>query len=577
MATLPVFSVHAGRETDVDVDRLTRDVLGGRDLTAETRGPATTIRGPEVHLDVDRGRGGVWAGDLSRLWDPSPTKIPGVGAVAEIATEAMERVHLIPELGRQFRLTKGEVRQATTVTERAGKRSARKGESTFGRDVVVDVSDRDDIVGDSIPMFGGGGRFRATVGEGGQVVGAHGVWRDADAVDERPLLTQAQALQRAGISTRRKGVKITGSTLGYYSAPAFSGQELMFPVYAVTADVLDGDRWVPSRVRLIPATDVGEIGVPEHETPPRAEPKDFTDLKHLVVPGQVLPSTLTVSTAVLERNGVRASDLLTRGPSGNVFVKPQLDLSLYPLIWEALRPRSFGASWIGEMGGLGGSQANAQGFVDEMTAEGWSRRFNWGNEAAWKSDWLSNDDSYVDDVDIVFYTGHASPDGWMLASGGSSDWLHSSDVGPWQGSPSDHWGQENLEWAIVAACGPLEDDAINGGGSVFSRWSGAFDGLHMLLGYAAVTYDNTEEGRRFASYARSGMTLKQAWFRTAQEIQPATNGYGDPYGPDVYAGAMYLGSASGSTGGDHLWGHGSVGPDIRGTSSTYRACHWSPC
>ncbi|GAB2625443.1 DUF6345 domain-containing protein [Pseudactinotalea suaedae] len=576
MATLPIFTVHAGRETDIDVDRLTRDVLGGRDLTAQTRGPATSIRGPEVHLDVDRGRGGVWAGDLGRLWDAAPTKIPGPAAVAEIATEALQRVRLLPELGRQFRLTKGTVRQARTVTERGSKRTTRSGEATFGQEVVVDVSDRDDIPGEAIPMLGGGGRFRATVGDGGQVTGAHGVWRDADAVDERPLLTQAQALRQAGISTRRKDVRITGSTLGYYSAPAFSGQELMFPVYAVSAEVQDGDRWVPSRVRLVPATDVGEIGVPESETPPRAEPGAFPDLKHLVVPGQVLPSTLTVSTSVLERHGVRASDLLTRGPNGNVYVKPQLDLQLYPFIWEALRPRSFGASWIGEFGGLGGSQANAQGFVDEMTAEGWSRRFNWGNQNAWKSDWLSNDDSYVDDVDIVFYTGHASPDGWMLATGGNSDWLHSSDVGAQPNSPSDHWGQENLEWAVVAACGPLQDDAINGGGSVFDRWRGIFDGMHVLLGYAAVTYDNTEEGRRFASYARSGMTLTQAWFRTAQEIQPSTNGWGDPYGPDVYAGALSIGSAAGSTGGDHLWGHGSVGPDIRG-GGQYRVCQWSPC
>lgn len=575
MASLPVFTVHAGRETDVDVDRLSRDVLGGRDLTAESRGPATRVRGPELHLDVDRGRGGVWAGDLGRLWDTSPTKVPSEGAVTEIATEAMERVRLLPALGREFRYTKGVIRRALTVTERGGKRTVRQGEATFGQEVVVDVTDRDGVPGDSLPMFGGGGRFRAVVGEGGQVTGAHGVWRDATAVEERELLTVPAALERAGVKSRRKDVRITGNTLGYYSAPAFKGQELMFPVYAVTADVRDGDRWVPSRVRLVPATDIGEIDAPESPTPERAKPRPLPDLRSLVVPGQVLPPTLSVSTAVLNRNGVKPADLLTRGPGGTVFVKPTIKPELLPIFWEALRPRSFGASWIGEFGGLGGSQANAQGFVDEMTAEGWVRRFNWGNANAWKSDWTTNDDDYVDDVDFVFYTGHASPDGWMLATGGSSDWLHFNDVGAQPNSPSDHWGQENLEWVIVAACGPLQDDAINGGGNVFDRWRGAFDGLHQLLGYAAVTFDNTDEGQRVASYARSGMTLMQAWFRAAQEIQPSTNSYGDPYGPDVYAGAMSIGNSSGSTGGDHIWGHGSVGPDVR--SSSYRVCQWSPC
>ena len=111
--------------------------------------------------------------------------------------------------------------------------------------------------------------------------------------------------------------------------------------------------------------------------------------------------------------------MLTRGPGGTVFVKPQLSGIQLGAILEAIRPRSFGASWIGTMDGLNGSHGNAQGFVDEMRAEGWQRRFNWGNQAAWKS-----------------------------------DWLHHSDIGATPTSPSDLWGQENLEWAVVAACGP---------------------------------------------------------------------------------------------------------------------------
>jgi len=210
-----------------------------------------------------------------------------------------------------------------------------------------------------------------------------------------------------------------------------------------------------------------------------------------------------------------------------------------------------------------------------MAAEGWQRRFNWGNAAAWKSDWTTNDDDWVDDVDFVFYTGHAGPDGWMLATNGAGDWLNHSEVGSVANAPSDLWGQDNLEWVVIAACGPLEDDVINGGGNVHSRWIGAFDGLHLLLGYAAVTFDNTEEGRRVALYARQGLTMRQAWFRAAEEIQPSTNGYGDPYGPNVYAAAMWVGNATASNADDHLWGHGSVGPDIR--NHTYSVAHFTPC
>ena len=582
MASLPIFSTGAGREADIDIDGLSRDVLGGRDLTASTRGATTSVRGLDVTVDVDRGRGGIWAGDVTRMWTLDRVSVPKDAAVAQISTETLKQLRVVPDLGPGFRLTKGAVRRSQVVTERGEKRTTRSTEATFGQDVVLDVSNRADVPGDTLPVFGGGGRFRATVGDGGQVVGLHGVWRGAGVVDERPVLSLDSALERVGASRKTKTVRVVDARLGYYSAPAFRGQDLLFPVYAVTAEVHDGTRWVPSRVRLVPATDIGQVFAPETAQPKRTDGLTLspaaTELGTVIRPGMVLPPDVAVNNAVLERAGIKVSDVLTRTSNGRLFVKPVVkDLKVLPSVLEAIRPRSFGASWIGTMGGLSGSQANAQGFVDQMTAEGWQRRFNWGNEAAWKSDWTTNDDTYVDDVDIVFYTGHASPDGWQLATGGNADWLHHSEAGATANTPSDLWGQNNLEWAIIAACGPLQDDVANGGGNVFNRWRGAFDGLHLLLGYAAVTYDNTDEGRRFASYARSGMTLRQAWFRTAQEIQPSTNGYSDPYGPDVYAAVMYTGNSQGSTYDDHLWGRGSVGPDVRGGTGVYRGYQISPC
>src|SRR5262245_53474250 len=46
------------------------------------------------------------------------------------------------------------------------------------------------------------------------------------------------------------------------------------------------------------------------------------------------------------------------------------------------RPWEAGTSWIGQSGGLAGSQANAQGFVDEWAAAGWHIDFNWGDANA---------------------------------------------------------------------------------------------------------------------------------------------------------------------------------------------------
>lgn len=574
MTSLPIFATPAKGRGELDIDRLATDVLGGRDLTITSRGASTEVRGSDVMIDVDAGVGGLWSGDLGRLWRAEPVDAPEADAVAEIAAATLDGIRALPTLGDRFGLTRGSVRYGQVLTEDRGGRSTRRGEGVFTQDVELDVSDRD-LKTKTLSMFGGGGRFSTTVGDGGQVVGVTGVWREPELVDERELLSVEEAMERAGIAGT-DGVIMTGADLGYYAAPSFAAQELLFPVYAVRGEVSDGKEAVPTRVRLVPATDVGELAPPERPQPRRGDQRDLlAELSRQLQPGTALPAGLSVSSSALAAKGIAPETVLTRTPQGKIFLKPVLSPELIAILLEALRPRSFGTSWIGTWGGLSGSQANAQGFVDELTAEGWQRRFNWGNQNAWKSDWLSNDDDYVDDVDFVFYTGHASPNGWQLATGGSADWLHHSEVGASPNTPSDHWGQENLEWMAIAACGPLQDDLINGGGNVFDRWRGAFDGLHLLLGYSAVTYDNTLEGRRLASYARSGMTLMQAWFRLAQEIQPSTNGWGDPYGPDVYAAAMYIGNASGNTAGDHLWGHGSVGPDIR--NSTYRGCSFSPC
>jgi hypothetical protein len=241
-------------------------------------------------------------------------------------------------------------------------------------------------------------------------------------------------------------------------------------------------------------------------------------------------------------------------------------------------PYEAATSWIGNFGGLGGSQNNAKGFVDGLSDAGWQILFNWGDTNAWEDDWHENDDNYVDAADFVFYTGHADGDGWMLVdpASGQADSLTAGEVGANAANPGDIWGQQDLEWLTIAACGPLEDDLLSpGGGNVLDRWDGAFDGLHLLMGYGAVTFDNEVEGKTLVKYAREGKTLIDAWFRTAQEVQPAENGWGPPFGPRVYVGAMWA-TKSGQTSpsDDHLWGYGSVAPDPKSPDGF--ACMWVP-
>ena len=121
----------------------------------------------------------------------------------------------------------------------------------------------------------------------------------------------------------------------------------------------------------------------------------------------------------------------------------------------------------------------------------------------------------------MFYTGHASGNGWVTAPRGSDPtFVDHSIVGRSPENPGDLWGQLDLEWLVIAACGPYQDDGfVTGGGNAFDRWRGVFDGLHVFLGYGSVSSDTADEGTRLVRYARRGATLVDSWFRTAKELQ----------------------------------------------------------
>ena len=110
---------------------------------------------------------------------------------------------------------------------------------------------------------------------------------------------------------------------------------------------------------------------------------------------------------------------------------------------------------------------------------------------------------------------------------------------------------------------------------MFARWDGAFDGMHTLLGYGAITNDNTDEGRKVAQYCKGGSTVINAWFRTAQEIQPSTNGAKAPDGPTVWVGAMWVGKDGADPFNDHAWDYGSVSADP--VSPTWYSAMWTTC
>jgi len=120
----------------------------------------------------------------------------------------------------------------------------------------------------------------------------------------------------------------------------------------------------------------------------------------------------------------------------------------------------------------------------------------------------------ADSVDMFWYTGHASAFGWQTDT-------TTNDM------RTMRFGDADLEWLVIAACGPLQETA--GTTSWRDRVTPMFGGMHLLMGYASTSNDTAGEGRAFADYSISGVTaplsiprpaLIAAWIFTAIDHQP---------------------------------------------------------
>jgi hypothetical protein len=217
-----------------------------------------------------------------------------------------------------------------------------------------------------------------------------------------------------------------------------------------------------------------------------------------------------------------------------------------------------GQSYVGSP--LGMTIGNADGLRDRASAASISVPFFWREGLAFERDWKSpsfrgNSDRWFDQVDLGFFSGHAGGGGWMYSSAVDDGWVGTNEV---------RLGSGDAEWAVIAACGPLQprSDAQN---------RGVFQGLHMLCGYASNSFDTDREGRVFGDLIlhkstflwmtlRDYQPIRTAWINTAIEIQPAEESPGVP----ILVGAMGVRRSSDgvSSWNDHFHGFGPVSPDI---------------
>ncbi|MGH3655939.1 MAG: DUF6345 domain-containing protein [Micromonosporaceae bacterium] len=532
MGTLPIYRVRTDpvpMDTAVEVAERAYRLRDFELSQTDSPDGLITVRGGRSRIEIDGT--GMWAADHGLMWRPELTpRLPVPDEAAAIASTFLRTHRLLPALPPGFQCAKMSYGGTRAAMKHHGRRGDKPLDIKVHYGITVLLSEPVPGAGPGgeearqIPMVGGGGKLSVTIGDRGDVWGHHSAWRPVDGrAGKAEMISRHHADEEFHALT--EGLPITGydARLAYYAAPAFTGQEYLYPVYVYSGVAEIGGQHVPLRQILLPATEFGPRPPEPVPQPPRAADQ---------------PVTLLRPPDDRSHDGGRGDGRA-------------------------------GTSWIGLSGGLAGSQANAQGFVDGLARDGWTVAFGWGDGNAWESDWGRHDGLRVD---AAFYTGHANPAGWVLANPDDG----SLKLAELAGTPHELGGADDLKWAIIAACGPLHDEVISkGGGDVFTRWEAGFDGLHSLLGYGASTYDNTEEGARVVRYGRSGMNLIDAWLRTGQEVQPSTNGAPAPYGPEVWVGAVYVIGSGNDPRDDHLWGHGSVSgePLNPGTSIAL----WTTC
>jgi len=178
-----------------------------------------------------------------------------------------------------------------------------------------------------------------------------------------------------------------------------------------------------------------------------------------------------------------------------------------------------GVEWINEFPTcgfheLGGRDDTAVGFYNELTAHGYTGRFNWGNGAAWATDFMDkdvvgsgNDHNWIDTVDFAYHADHGNVG--IFGFGVSVDRCIVS-------SNECRWGDNSdLEWIVLDDCSTLRQGQ-------YGVWWQSFQRLHMIISFDTNAHDDGSRGRIFAEKLVAGWSIKQAWWYACEQTEGTT-------------------------------------------------------
>ena len=237
----------------------------------------------------------------------------------------------------------------------------------------------------------------------------------------------------------------------------------------------------------------------------------------------LLNAPLMVYLPVVLRNSAGLAEYL---PAPDVFTGPASTAAAFTM----------GVEWIQYYNGtnpdLAGVPPDANGFYNALRAEGWTGRFNWGNNAAWEKDWrdcsLGGIDCTwgVDRAEFVYFSGHGSPARIYFGV--------NKDAYNFFGGNARF---QNVRWAAFSSCQTLRAGPyVSIGNPPLTYWFDAFQGAYMLLGFhsnmADIAFggplvDNMRLPKLFGLIPLFGSqrSIREAWVLTAFQMNAGKPAY----------------------------------------------------
>jgi len=231
------------------------------------------------------------------------------------------------------------------------------------------------------------------------------------------------------------------------------------------------------------------------------------------------------------------------------------------------------AAGVSTAGDLTYTFNRSNGFDKALRSSGHARAFYWSNTDAWETDIRDvdrggSDRQWVDDVDLFWIETHGGSE-----ADGRARLLYDIARSEWR-TYSDRWqlGEDfNSEWVMAYSCDTVNLDAVTGLWNIFAR-------LHIYCGAWGSMYDGvtTDEcGEDVGDNLTDGDTVSSAWH----------DGVSD-WWVDNHPVTVCVGDAATWNGGnirwdlcalnrDHLWGHGSVGPDLAPAQQACLLWQWT--